>query len=423
MNQSFLERLKSDRTLQLIFAGGFLSFVLIIVLILGSLGGGGQKKEVLPCYNTTLTIWAPFEEYKILNFFQGFSNRCVRFEYKEKSLEEILKVLPRIMVQKEVPDIVFVDRFHLLEYKDVFEKAPKDLILKLKPVLHEKELRWFEPWLGFPMFVDSLVPIYLQSYLRSAGFINPPETFGELNQFIKKLRVVDQAGNLIFSPIVFGGLKEKRLVETILALSLLKMKNIDREELRNTLPSMIDFYLSYSNPQNENYSYFIEWPDGKKSLLQRKSGAFIGFYEDFISLKNEDPRINVEVGKFYRFDHDPKRANFTQVYYFGVLKTKNAKAAWDFLNWLYAKQLMQISQEFNLVPADVEKVKGLEKEKRIVLEEALVGETFDFVNLDVLRDNIKMILEAWIKDPVDGERLLDNLEPAFLPYIPEWLEQ
>jgi len=423
MTESFLERLKKDRTLQFIVVGlvlGFFALIFIFASLFG--GGGGQKKQVLPCYNTTLTIWAPLDEYNIAKYFSGFQNRCVRFNYKQVQFKDILKILPRILVQKEVPDIVFVDRFHLLQFRDIFEKAPDYWIKGSLPYLQETEVKWFEPWLGTPFFVDSLVAIYLKDYLKSAGLLKPPETFEELNQYIQKLRVTDQSGNLIFSPIVLGSSREKRLAEIILALASLETKYLDRDNLRKNLPQAIERYLSYADYHNENYSYSNLWPGGEELILNRKTGAILGFYEDVVNLRKKDPRISLTLGKFYRKGNDPRRTNFTQIYYLGVLKTKNAKVAWDFLGWLYSNYLIDLAEEFQLVPATLQKMDKIDSEKKIVLEEAALGETFDFVDLDVFRQNISELIETWRTNPSDGQKLLDKLEPTILPYRPAWLE-
>lgn len=429
MSESFWEKLKKDQKTQL-GVGLMLIGLVVFMILLAALSGGNnqqsrQTSQALPCYNRTLTIWAPFPENKILPIFQKFANRCVNFNYQIMSLEEIIDNLPKTIIQKNIPDIVFLDNFHLRKFQEFFQEAPESLIQNYQLFLQPEEQKWFDSWLGIPFFVDAIVPIYLKDYLYSISLYQPPETFSELEDFIAKLRILDQTGQLAFAPIALGGLREKRLGEIILALATLEVNksNITREELRQALPKAIEKYLSYSDPRKPNYSYSINWSDGITSLLERKTAAVLSFYQDYLELKEKDPRLNLLIGKFYRKDEIPKKSNFIQVYNFAVFRSRNADISWVFLNWLYKNHLFELADALSWVPASMSALNYLDLQRKIILEEAITGEILNFVDLDELRYNIRNILELWQTNPSDAHKVLQFLETKIIPQKPQWLQE
>ncbi len=414
MNQ-FLERLKTDKTLQLLIIIGIPILIIFLVFIGSLFGGGSSKKQKLPCYNTTLTIWAPFAEEKFLPLLRDYEKYCVKFDYRRVQFEELMDILPRIMVQDKVPDIVYVDRFHLLSFAELFSKAATTTVNSININLTDIERKWFSPWLGIPFFVDSLVIIYHPDILLSSGFTTPPETFSQLKDYISKTRILDENRNLVYAPISFGSLYETRTGELLLALANLNLTYLDRDKLIDEFLKAIDFYLSFNNPLNDNFSYSSLWPNGLTTFLQRKAGAIFGFYDDIINIKRTDPLIGLKVGPLPRYDNSPKKSNFTKVYYFAPLKTKNSKVAWEFIYWFYKNKLKSLSNNLGLIPASIKLKDKLSEEKRIVFEGALSGDTFDLVNIENMDKNINLILSTWQNKRDEGFRTFKNYEFSIFP--------
>lgn len=411
---NFAERFKNEPTFRIfVIVGGIVSVILIFFIF--SLFSGGKKKTPPPCFNATLTIWAPFPEEIIWGYLKDYEKYCVRFNYRRKSFAELKSVLPRIMVQNEIPDIVFTSREDLIEYPQLFKKASTATIAATKPTLTKTAVKWFEPWLGVPLFVDSLISVYDPDILVSTGFPEPPETFSQLQSYIEKARIVDESKNLIFAPFSLGDIKSPRAGEILLAISALNQPDLRQQNIAEEFSKSVKFYLSFANPQNENYSYNPNWNNSLEIFLQKKVGGFISFYDDISEMQKINPRLKFTLGPMLRNDDSPRKANFTKIYYFAPLKTKNAEVAWKFTTWFYKYKLEKFSKEVNKIPANPQLKEKLDEDENLVLSEALVGETFDFVNINKLNENIDKILLAWLKSEFDGQRIFSVLKNELFP--------
>jgi hypothetical protein len=369
----FIERLKTDRILQII-VGGILLIILIFAYILKPIFF--PKKTKVTCYREKIIIWLPFDQYKVHQYFSPFTKFCVQFEISTKSLEEIKRDLLYSIAKGDVPDLVFIDNDFLNQNKDLFSTST-------------------------PIFVDSLIAFYNQDILNFLN-LQKPKTLDELKNFIRSIKNYHQD----FYPIALGTKEIKNRKEILLSLMSLQDNYQDKIRFIQNFANALRIYLSFSDPQSEFFSYTEGNGDDFLNFINQKSALYIGFYQERKEILTINPRINLSYGVLPLNTFPPKGKTYAKIFYLAQVKKSKSKASEDFMRWFSNYQLKKFSQDFDLVP--FVEYPDLPEEKRIVFYSVKnFGETFDFLNKEKLFDNIDRILDAGRnKNEIELNRIL-----------------
>jgi ABC-type glycerol-3-phosphate transport system substrate-binding protein len=356
----FIERLKTDRILQII-VGGFLLISLILFYIFKS--ALFPKKEKIPCYNEIIKIWFPFREDEVYPYLSPFTRFCVQFKITTKSLEEIKRDLVYSLAKGDFPDLVFIDNDFLNQNKDLFSTST-------------------------PIFIDSLIAFYNQDILN---FLNLPKqkTLDELKNFISSIKSYRKD----FYPLALGTKEIRNRKEIILSLMSLQDDYKDKQKFIQNFLSALKIYLSFSDVQSEFFSYPEGAGDDLLNFANQKSALYIGFYQDKKEILNINPRINLSYGILPLNTFPPKAKIYTKIFYLAQVKKSRSKASQEFVKWFLNYKLKKFSQDFDLIP--FYEYPDLSEDQKVVFDSFKnFGENFDFLNKEKLFDNIDRILEA-----------------------------
>jgi ABC-type glycerol-3-phosphate transport system substrate-binding protein len=355
----FIERLKTDRFLQIIVAVLlFLSFVLLYIFKPFFFPG----KTKTTCYQETVKVWIPLREYELDPYFSPFTKFCVLFKIQTKSLEEIKKDLIPALAKGEYPDIVFIDSEFLFRNKDFISTST-------------------------PILVDSLIAFYDEDVLNFFN-LEKPKTLDDLKKFIKAVRNYNQ--DLL--PVGLGTKEIRNRKEILLSLMSLQYDYKSKDKFRQNFIHALNTYVSFSDTQNEFFSYYEGAGDDLWNFANQKLALYIGFYQDKKEILAINPRINLSYDILPLNTFPPKAKIYTKVFYLAQVKKSKSKAAPHFIRWFSQNQLKKFSEDFDLVP--YAEYPDLPQAKKIVLNSAKnFGETFDFINKEKLFDNIDRIIE------------------------------
>jgi len=357
---NFLERLKTDRILQII-VGGLLIMVIILFFIFKPILF--PKKVQVPCYNTTLKLWLPFKENEIHSYLSNFAKFCVNFEIETKSLEEIKNNLTFALATNQYPDIVFIDNEFLNKYQEFFATST-------------------------PILVDTLIAYYNQDILNFFN-LEKPKTFDDLKNFIQKIKSYRQN----FHPVALGTKEIKNYKEIILSLMSLNQNFKDKKEFKKTFLSALQIYKDFANPQSEFFSYSEGAGNDLTNFANEKTALYIGFYSDKKEILSINPRISLDFDIYPLNTFPPKTKIYSKIFYLAIIKKSQNKVNQDFISWFTKYQLKRFAQDFDLVPFTDDL--SLPPDKNLIVTSVKnFGETFDFLNKKILFDNLDRLLEA-----------------------------
>jgi ABC-type glycerol-3-phosphate transport system substrate-binding protein len=360
MNE-FIEKLKNDRTLQILLAGSLIMIFFVFYFIIKPLLFTSRPQQQ-QCYNVALTLWLPFKEEEINNYISDLSRFCIKFNIQKKSLDEIKNDLVLALASNQHPDIVFIDNEFLNKYPEFFTTPT-------------------------PIFVDSLIAYYNQDILNFLN-LQKPKTFDDLKNFIQKVKNYKQD----FYLVGLGTKDVRNRKEIILSLMSLNEKFKDKRTIKQNLASALEIYKSFSNPQSDFFSYYEGLGDDLSNFANEKLALYLGFYSDKKEILSKNPRMNISFELYPLNNFPPKSKIYSKIFYLAPLKNaKNNSISQDFILWFKKYQAKKFAQDFDLVPFDGD---DLPFEKQIIINSVKnFGETFDFLNKDVLFKNIDKLLE------------------------------
>lgn len=372
MNQ-FIERIKSDRMAQLVLLGLIL-FIIVFLWFIKNIFIG--KKEKIPCYRETIVLWTPFPKYELDNFLTPFKRYCVNFVIEEKSIDEIKNEFVYSLAQGTPPNFVYIDNDFWEKNKKLFATAT-------------------------PISIDNLVTFYNKGVL---DFLNMEKlrTNEEVSNFIKEIKKYKKE----FYPIGLGTRNVKNRKEIIFTLSTLK--EVNSYNFKENLTFAIQKFLSFSDIQNEDFSYPETAGSDLENFANERLGAYIGFYQDKKEILKINPRLNFEIGPFSLNTFPPKVKVYTKIYYLAVPKGSRKAINSIFLDWFLSQKLSDFVNNFDLVP--FKEIKDLDEQRKVVLYNLRLGsETFDFLsNKDIIFNRLDDILTLWNKDRNRAEQLLEQ---------------
>jgi ABC-type glycerol-3-phosphate transport system substrate-binding protein len=204
---------------------------------------------------------------------------------------------------------------------------------------------------GLPVAFDTMVMYFNRDLLDNAGVAQPAEFWHEFQEDVQQMARFDSFGNIIAAGSAMG--TADNIPRSTDILSVLMMQNgavmIDEngevlfDEIpdalrgtRSTVPGeeALRFYTSYANENNRNYTWTPNEVNAFEAFLQGKVAYFFGYNYHREQIEGLAPRLNYGVSGLPQIQGNPE-VYFANYWVEGVSKkTRNADAAWDFVQFM-----------------------------------------------------------------------------------------
>ncbi|MGC8981352.1 MAG: ABC transporter substrate-binding protein [Minisyncoccia bacterium] len=390
-----------DKKLFIIGGAAFFLFILIIAISISV--SSQKKKQELPCYNQTIIVWSPFKNYKYPEVSNELKKYCLKIKVVEKSIDEIRNSLFSEISAGNIPDVVYVDSEFLIDNIKIFSQYKgKNINLDDYPDIISKIFN--NKILAYPVTYDPLVLFWNKDLLYSAGYIEPPKTFEDMQNLIKQVRILE-FDKIKTSPIALGTANN---IKPFSKIFLVFHKLLNRDyQLPPSFYKTLDFYTQFANKDSEYYS----WNPNMDDQLEEFSNGNVAMIIDFYSKKNDilkkNNRLNFDIALLPKFKDNPRSLNYFYGYFFAVPKQGKTKFAWMFIESL-DKKYEKFVKSVNLIPAKKSFYDKLDKEGKIVFQSILNSDMFLEFNKKYLEDALKKDIEDWIYRKEDIKRLLQS---------------
>lgn len=197
---------------------------------------------------------------------------------------------------------------------------------------------------GLPFSVDTMVLYYNRNLLDKANIPLPPTTWQEFQSAVKKITAFDNDGKTIkVAGAALGTANNIRRSADI--LMLLMMQNgaeiisnnqvlFASQKTRDYNPGLeaLRFYMDFSNPKKEVYTWNAEMPHALEAFANGKLAFYFGYSFDLPLIRAYSKnKIPIGITKMPQIQGAPEKhiANFwVQTV---SSRSKNANEAWDFL--------------------------------------------------------------------------------------------
>jgi multiple sugar transport system substrate-binding protein len=327
---------------------------LVLPLLAISCGGGGNN----PAKAGTLTVWKLFGDTSQLQpILQAYreANPKVQIEVVNKDIVSYESDLLNALAAGTGPDIFSINNSWLPKYLDKTTPAP-DTVFTYKNYSDTfvdtvvKDFTKDNKVYGTALSVDSLALYYNKDVLGTAGIATPPKTWEELASTVRKIGRQDATGYFSRSGIAMGTNTNVNRAQDIVYLLMLQAGAIPWTDdgLRPTFgqslrkdnvqinPGLkaLEFYTSFSNPNNINYTWNERSDYSIDSFANGRSAMLYSYSYARSLILAKAPRLNFEVAPVPQENLNDPAVNYSN--YFGEVvnkQSKNTALAWDFLKF------------------------------------------------------------------------------------------
>ena len=321
-----------------VFAGAIIIFSGLIPI--------GSKKADTTTPTGTVQLWGTVSRDMMRTYLDktNLGNGNYKVTYTEHRPEDLKQDLIVALANDTPPDLIIFpsellaqiqDKLYVIPYAAYPERTFRDTNIDGAQLFLSKN-----GVLAMPLVVDPLVVYYNKDLLAKSNFVIPPRTWSDLRLAGELLTTRDSRNRFVQSAIALGTTNNITHIKDILSAMFLQTGNaiISYDSVRDTskvvvgaIPAgsqqaptaqVLDFYASFSNPTNSNYSWNTALPDSLAQFLSGKSVFYIGRASELFTIQAQNPNLNFDVMELFQTGADTRTMTFGS--FMAVAMTKNA---------------------------------------------------------------------------------------------------
>ena len=320
--------------------------IILILLVFGVL------KLVLPRFQKTpahappitLTYWGLWEPEEVMNAVIGDWEKAhpnVRISYVRQSPKDYRERLQSALARNEGPDIF---RFHVTwvpMLSSELETVPSQVATAAQAdnfyQSSKDMLRSGNNYLGLPLEVDTLSLFYNEDIFQAAGRV-PPTDWNELRQLAKDLRTpTDPSEPIRTAGVALGTTNNVDHWSDILALMMLQNGADLTKPTDQTAQDALTWYSVFSKTDKV---WDDTLPASTQAFASGKVAMYFGFSWDVFEIQNLNKNLKFKIVPVPQLPGT--NVNWASYWAEGVAqKSKNKDAAWQFVQFLSAKENLQ----------------------------------------------------------------------------------
>ncbi|MEA3249856.1 MAG: extracellular solute-binding protein [Patescibacteria group bacterium] len=238
------------------------------------------------------------------------------------------------------------DTITKLELINDYVEVVVDDVVKLTTVERRGDKLEEKIW-GIPYSAESIAIFYNVDLLRQVDISEPPETWKQLQDYVKKLTVLDDDGNIEQSGAAIGTSRNVRHHTELIAAIMMQngaqmidgsgYARFDRytpDTSHLAYPPGVQalvFYQSFGRKGTSTYTWNNDMPDSLDAFIAGKTAFYFGFPYDRDEIRDRAPRLNFKTASMPQVDPTEVRNNARYPVETVSKKTANPNEAWDFL--------------------------------------------------------------------------------------------
>ncbi|HAZ28651.1 MAG TPA: hypothetical protein DCY48_02645 [Candidatus Magasanikbacteria bacterium] len=200
---------------------------------------------------------------------------------------------------------------------------------------------------GLPTAVDTMAIYYNKDLLDNAGIPEPPTTWAEFLDAVKKTTKFDSEGRIVQSGTALGSGANVQYVSDILALLFAQngipmtvgntvtfAQNVEKGGADSPSMQAIKFYTDFARPTSEAYTWNGDLDNSFDAFVRGKVVFYFGFSFDYDRIKAQAPQLNMDVIPLPQLN-EGSPVNVANYWIQSVVaKSEHQNEAWDFIRFL-----------------------------------------------------------------------------------------
>ncbi len=338
--------MRSLSVFQVILLTVFGAFAVSGILVFAIFVGGGSGKVIGP-----VTIWGPLDGGAFTAVFREAvdnDSRLAQVTYVEKDPATYESELTEALASGNGPDLF------LLRQDGAVRGASRVLPIPYKALSATQFANTFieaadsyldsAGILAVPLVADPLVMYWNRDMFSSAGFAQPPQTWGELDGIVQKILKKSDAGTIEKAAVAFGEYANVNNAKDILSMLILQAggRLTVRDQAGRLVPALsvstaaspqatesaLRFYTEFADPSNVRYSWNRSLPDSRATFASGDLALYFGYASEGPMIVRANPNLNLGVAAVPQTASGERAVDVAHVYAFAVARTsKNPQGA------------------------------------------------------------------------------------------------
>jgi len=356
-----------------------ISLIVACLLSLVFLPGAICRTPAVKPTPVELTIWGLWDDsdaFKEIIADYNAKNENIKVAYSKKEYQGYEDLILNSMAEGDGPDIFLINSKWIEEYRKKIIPMPQvdplpqtvpfptqrmgtaDLQKDFVDVVSEDVILDDGGIYALPLSVDTLAMYYNKSVLNRADIPQPPETWIEFKEDIKKIKEIDEKGNIIKAGAAIGTARNINRSTDILSLLMLQTQTpmVDGNHVAATFNQMeqgsgenrfpgknaLEFYTDFASPANSFYTWNSKMDYAIDAFAQEKCAMIFGYEYLKDEIKKKQPYLNFAVAKMPQIKTDSMEINYANYWVYTVSRLASSpSAAWDFIKFMVSEKEAQ----------------------------------------------------------------------------------
>ncbi len=347
---------KSSSPFQIILIGVFILAAVIGVIVFASYNSASKNIA------SKAIIWGVMPEDDMKNLLATIDpqKKTLDITYIQKNEDTFESEFVNALAEGTGPDLVIIDDSKLfswksklqpLSFKNVPQRVFTDTFIDSANIFVMQDGIY-----ALPFYVDPLVTYWNKTMFTDAGIVLPPKTWNELSSQIIKLTQRTDKSEIIKSGVALGesvNIDHSKEIFVNLMLqgenSLIRY-NSDTKRYDsvaditstidgvNTLDQSVSFYTSFSDPNNERYSWNKSLSKSRDVFVANKLAMYFGYASEYPILQRKNPNLNFDVSAIPKVENRPA-VGYAKINAIALVKqSKNQAAAFNVMTKLVSNE-------------------------------------------------------------------------------------
>jgi multiple sugar transport system substrate-binding protein len=343
-----------------------LSFLVIAALVLSGCG----CKNSATNYEVRLEVWGLFDDSdvmaKAINAYQKRNPRVREINYKKLTVDSYENDLLEALATGNGPDVFLIHNTWLPKHNDKLAAVPLDnLSSQSSEILNVRQVKEQfvdvvssdfvsgEKIYALPLSADSLGLYFNRDLLNQAGISQPPQTWAEFDEAVKKMTKVDSFGNITLSGAAIGissdaspgGGKVNRATDILTLIMMQAGTEITDKETgvatfadftiqnksgNQILPgeAAVAYYTKFSNPYNAEYCWNSAQHNSIDAFIEGKAAITLNYSWLIPKIEAKAPKLNLGIAPIpQNKDKEDQGIDVNFANYWGFAVSKNKVAS------------------------------------------------------------------------------------------------
>ncbi len=361
----------------------------------------------------------------------------VKVIYQKKLREGYESELLNALAAGQGPDVFFIHHTWLNKHLEKLAPFPTNSFspINMRSLFVEvvgDDLIRNDAVYGLPVYLDTLALYYNKSIFNTAGVINPPETWEEFTDVVKKIVIRDEdTSSILRAGAAFGASQNVAysgdILQTLMLQNGTKMIDQERERFVFNQPVLqegeqfkpgenaLSFYTSFTDPATSVYTWHRRLADSLSAFKRGEVAMYIGYAKDFKEIKSSNIMFGVSpLPQVRNQEEDPGYIDLNFANYWAGAVNKmsyNRSTAQSFLRYISSRNAVYsfLSKE-NLPTArrDLIEIQDLDPGLKIFARQGLTAVSWPQPDYRVVTSVFNDMIEDVVLGRLSVEEALED---------------